>query len=280
VEPADEQRHAGQDSTRPHAALRARRDAPRSLIWTDRTAAWYRRAAERGDYAARVLEAIGPRLGPCRTALDVGAGCGALAVPLARRGLAVTALEPSPAMVRALRGWAAEAGLGNVTVVEAAWGEEPVAAHDLVLCAHVGNLLRPDSDFLREAGRVARRLVVLVRDLTTAQGGDKFFYRELYPALLGRPYDGPRGAEDTVAALRSLGLRPAVSEIEYRSDQPFADLDEACDFWMTYLGLSDAGSRAYLAGFLGERLVRVDGGWIAPFRKTAAVITWGGQPWR
>jgi hypothetical protein len=45
---------------------------------------------------------------------------------------------------------------------------------------------------------------------------------------------------------------------------------------MAYLGLSDAGSRAYLAGFLGERLVRREGGWIAPFRKTAAVITWGG----
>ena len=280
MKPADEQRHARQDSTRAGAALRLRRDAPRSLIWTDRTAAWYRRAAEGGDYAARVLEAVGPRLAPCRSVLDVGAGCGALAVPLARRGLAVTALEPSPAMARALRGWAAEAGLGGVTVVEAAWGEVPVPAHDLVLCAHVGNLLRADSDFLREAGRTARRLVVLVRDLTTARGGDKFFYRELYPTLLGRPYGGPSEAEDTVAALRSLGLRPEVSEIEYRSDQPFADLDEACDFWMTYLGLSDPGSRAYLAGFLGERLVSADGGWIAPFRKAAAVITWGGQPWR
>jgi SAM-dependent methyltransferase len=248
-------------------------------MWTDRTAAWYRRAAERGDYATRVLDAIGPRLEACRTALDVGAGCGALAIPLARRGLAVTALEPAPAMARALRRWAAEAGLGNVAVVEAAWGEVPVPAHDLVLCAHVGNLLRPGSDFLHEAGRVARRLVVLVRDLTSAQGADKFFYRELYPILLGRPYGSPSEADDTLAALRSLGIRPAVSEIEYRSDQPFVDLDEACDFWMTYLGLSDAGSRAYLADFLGERLVRGAGGWIAPFRKTAAVITWGGQPW-
>jgi hypothetical protein len=47
---------------------------------------------------------------------------------------------------------------------------------------------------------------------------------------------------------------------------------------MAYLGLSDPGSRAYLAAFLRERLVRRDGGWIAPFRKTAAVITWGGEP--
>lgn len=208
----------------------------------------------------------------------MGAGCGALAVPLARRLREVTALEPSPAMARELKRWAAEAGLGNLTVVEAAWGEAGMRPHDLVLCAHVGRLLRPDSVFLREVGRVARRLVVLVRDATASRGEDKFFFRELYPALLGRPYGRRDLAADTTTTLRALGLRPRVTEITYHSDQPFASLAEACDFWMTYLGLSDPGSRAYLAAFLAERLVRRDGGWIAPFRKTAAVITWGGEP--
>ena len=228
-----------------------------------------------------MLAAIGARLDTCRTALDVGAGCGALAIPLARRLRSVTALEPSPAMVRALRRWAAEAGLGNVVVVEAAWGDVPVPPHDLVLCAHVGDPLRADSDFLREAGRAARRLVVLVRDLTSARGGDKFFYRELYPALLGRPYASHCEADDLVGALRSLGVRPTVTEIEYRSDQPFADLDEACEFWMAYLGLSDSRARDYLTAFLRERLVRRGDEWVAPFQKRAAVIVWeGGEPWR
>jgi methyltransferase family protein len=253
----------------------------RSALWTDRTAAWYRRAAERGDYAARVLAAIGRRLDACRTALDVGAGCGALAIPLARHLRSVTALEPSPAMARALRGWAAEAGLGNVVVVEAAWGDVPVPPHDLVLCAHVGDLLRAGSAFLREGGRAARRLVVLVRDLTSARGGDKFFYRELYPALLGRPYPSHSEADDPVGALRSLGIHPVVTEIEYRSDQPFADLDEACEFWMTYLGLSGSRARDYLTAFLRERLVRRADEWVAPFQKRAAVIMWeGGGPSR
>ena len=60
VKPADEERHRAEDSTLPRPAGPARRDLPRSAIWTDQTAAWYRRAAERGDYAARVLEAVGP----------------------------------------------------------------------------------------------------------------------------------------------------------------------------------------------------------------------------
>lgn len=273
MKPADEERHAGQDSTAVPPG-RSGADALRSGFWTDRTAAWYRRAAERGDYAARVLEAVGPALDPCRTALDVGAGCGALAIPLARRLREVIALEPSPAMARGLRRWAAEAGLDNVTVMEAAWGEVPAPSADLVLCAHVGGLLRGDSPFLGEVETLARRLVVLVRDVAAGQGEDKFFFHELYPALLGRPYARRAEAEDALAALARRGIRPAVTEIAYRSDQPFADLGEACEFWMTYLGVSDATSRAYLASFLRERLVRRAGEWIAPFRRRAAVIAW------
>jgi hypothetical protein len=181
-------------------------------------------------------------------------------------------------MARGLRDWAVEAGLGNVRVIEAAWGEAPVLSHDLVVCAHVGSLLGAASPFLREVGRVARRLVVLVRDLTPARGEDKFFFRELYPALLGRPYTRRCEDDDIATALRALGIDPRVTEVTYRSDQPFADLAEACEFWMAYLGLSDSGSRAYLGAFLRERLVRRDGEWIAPFRKRVAVITWGGEP--
>ena len=255
---------------------------PRSEFWTDRTVAWYARAAERGDYAARVLEVLEPALADCTDALDVGAGCGALTLPLARRLEAVTALEPSPAMARALRAATAGAGLANVTVVEAAWGEAPVRPHDLVLCAHVGGLLKADSPFLRDAGTAARRWVALVRDFPGAQREDKFYFSELYPVLLGRPYEHRCDAEETLGALRQLGIRPSVTVIEYASDQPFGDLEEACDFWMTYLGLEGDGPRAYLRAFLKDRLVRRDGEWIAPFRKTAAVITWQptGQPTR
>ncbi len=236
--------------------------------------AWYERAVARGDYAARVIDVLDPILAECRDALDVGAGCGALALPLCRRLAAVTALEPTPAMTRALRAAAARAGLANVTVVESAWGEAPVGPHDLVLCAHVGGLLSGDSPFLSGGARVARRWVALVRDAQAAQREDKFFFSELYPALLGRPYVHRCDAEDTLAALGRLGIRPSVTVIEYASDQPFTDLEEACDFWMTYLELEGDGPRAYLRAFLRERLLRRGGEWVARFRKTAAVITW------
>ncbi|MBI2544240.1 MAG: hypothetical protein HYW16_03325 [Candidatus Rokubacteria bacterium] len=73
-------------------------------FWTERKVAWYRRALRRSDFAPKVLGAIAPLVEECETALDVGAGCGALAIPLARRLRRVTALEPAPAMAKAPRG--------------------------------------------------------------------------------------------------------------------------------------------------------------------------------
>ncbi len=254
--------------------------APARPFWTERKAAWYRRAVARSDFAAKVLAALEPLLEGCETALDVGAGCGALSVPLATRLRAVTALEPAPAMARALAEEAGARGLRNVTVVERAWGEAPVARHDLVLCSHVGDLLRRGSPFLREAPALARRGVALVRDLG-ASGDDKFFFKTLYPRLLGKPYGGPCRDEETVEALARLGVRPTVTPIEYRSDQPFDDLDEACDFWMEYLGLEGEPARGVLRDFLAGRLARDGDGWIAPYPKRAAVIWWrtgGGAP--
>jgi SAM-dependent methyltransferase len=243
-----------------------------SEFWTERKVAWYRRALARSDYAERVLGALAPLLARCRSALDVGAGCGALTLPLAERGLRVTAIEPSAAMAGALREEAAARRLDGVRVIEAAWGEAPVAPHDLVLCAHVGHLLRPDSAFLRESASVARQGIALVRDA----GGesDKFFFRELYPLLLGRPYIPGCDREATVQGLAARGVAPTVTMVTYRSDQPFADLEEACDFWEEYLGVGGDETRAFLRRFLAARLTREASGWVAPYPKQAAVIWW------
>lgn len=243
-----------------------------SDFWTARTVAWYEQANALSDYAARVLGAVAADIAGCRTALDVGAGFGALTLPLARRLRHVTALEPSPPMAAALRRAAARAGFGNITLVPARWGEAPVAPHDLVVCAHVGSLLRAESSFFQEVGAVATRAVVLVHD--AGGGDDKFFFQELYPALLGRPYERARDPDAPLRALAALGIAPRVALVEYRSDQPFTSLEEACDFWMTYMRLEGDDMRAFLRDFLMERLTRDGGGWRAPFRKRARVLSW------
>ena len=56
----------------------------------------------------------------------------------------------------------------------------------------------------------AAALVAFVRNLSGGPDVDKLFYRKLYPALLGRPYEHRCRGDDTVAGLERLGIRPAV----------------------------------------------------------------------
>jgi SAM-dependent methyltransferase len=241
-------------------------------FWTERKVAWYRRALAVSDVSEKVLGALAPLLAECETALDVGAGSGALAIPLAQRLRSVTALEPAPAMAKALAEEARARGLANITLVEAAWGDVTLAPHDLVVCSHVADLLKREASFLGEVSAWSRRGVALVRD--AGRSHDKFFFTELYPRLLGRPYGGPCEDEETTEGLARLGLGPTVTFVDYRSDQPFDDLEEACDFWMEYMGLESAAARDYLRGFLAERLHRHGQGWLTPYPKRAAVIWW------
>ncbi len=249
---------------------------PRRDFWTPRTVAWYERANERSDYAATIFGATADLLADGRTVLDVGAGFGALAVPLASRMSRVTALEPSIAMSEALERAAARRGLSNLTLIRAAWGSVTVESHDVVLCAHVGPLLRPGAAFLSEVSRSARVGVVLVRDMPGS--GDKFFFRELYPRLLGRPYERSDDYEDTLATLAALGIQARMTAVTYSSDQPFDDFEDACEFWMEYLGTADPKVRRFLDAWLPSRLRREGDHWIAPYEKQAAVLQWRVRP--
>src|SRR5262249_12157611 len=125
--------------------------------------------------------------------------------------------------------------LRNVSLVPSRWGEAAVGRHDLVVCAHVAPLVGAGSPCPRDVGEIAARAGVLVHD--AGGGDDKFFFGELYPVLLGRPYEHERDPDATLRALGELGVVPRVSLVEYRSDQPFTSLEEACDFWMAYMPL-------------------------------------------
>src|SRR5689334_9783267 len=68
-----------------------------------------------------VVNLIGEWLRPESTVLDVGGGAGRYALPLALRSKYVTVVDPSPSMLQALRESAADAGIENVSAVQAGW---------------------------------------------------------------------------------------------------------------------------------------------------------------
>jgi SAM-dependent methyltransferase len=109
--------------------------------------------------------------------LDLGAGTGHLAVPLAGRGHRVTAVEPARAMLAELKVWADGQKISIAAVnASAEHTGLPDGAFDLVLAADVLHWLDPELAG-REVARLLRSGGLLV--VIEAQLGDTPFMREL-----------------------------------------------------------------------------------------------------
>lgn len=99
--------------------------------------------------------------------LDIGAGAGRFALPLALRVREVVAIDPSPSMLDGLREGMARHGIENVAPVTGRWPlADPAAARDLgadvALIAHVGYDIEAIGPFLDAMEDAASRLCVAV----------------------------------------------------------------------------------------------------------------------
>jgi SAM-dependent methyltransferase len=124
--------------------------------WAERAESYH---ASRGRDSEPLLRVLEPWLGPRKTLIDVGAGTGRHAVPLAARLDWVTAVEPSDAM-RALI-----PPLENMTVIASSWEDAEVAPADLVICSHVLYAVAEPVPFIAKLEAAAKeRVFVFLRD--------------------------------------------------------------------------------------------------------------------
>jgi SAM-dependent methyltransferase len=162
---------------------------------------WLGRAEEyqasRGSDWEPLLSVMEPWLDPRKTAIDVGAGTGRHAVPLAQRLDWVTAVEPSEAM-RALI-----PPLDNLTVIASTWEDAEVAPADLVISSHVLYAVAEPVPFLQKMEACAReRVFVFIRDGPGAHEGEvrQPRFQDLYNLLR------QMGVSPDVAALGESGV--------------------------------------------------------------------------
>jgi SAM-dependent methyltransferase len=101
--------------------------------------------------------------------LDVGAGTGRLALPLARCVGHVTALDQAPATLEILRRRARGYGIENLTALEVDWETAEVEPHDVVLAAWSLYRLSDLRGALNKLVRATRRTLVIVAGDATDQ---------------------------------------------------------------------------------------------------------------
>lgn len=148
--------------------------------------------------------------------LDIGAGAGRYALPLALVVREVVALEPSPAMraqlVEALR----EAGISNVRVQGERWPSAQPPSVDVVLMANIGHDIEEIGPFLEAAERAARRLCLAVM----LEAPPPYAVDALWPQVHGEPRVSLPALPELLAVLEARGRRPEVRVVDAAPARP------------------------------------------------------------
>jgi hypothetical protein len=106
------------------------------------------------------LDALRALVQPGETWLDIGAGGGRYALPLALGAGTIVAIEPSPGMQAVLRDGMAQHGISNIEIVPSRWPMTPSPIGDVALMAHIGYDIEDIGPFLDAMEVSARRLCV------------------------------------------------------------------------------------------------------------------------
>lgn len=231
---------------------------PADDFWSSRASRFA--ARPRAAPEAALSTVLEPYLGPRKTLIDVGAGTGRFAAPLAERLDWVTAVEPSQSM-RDLIPHAP-----NMTVVGSGWVDAEVAPADLVICFHVLYTVADVVPFIEKLEQTCReRVFVGLRDSGHPHPADLY---------AGSRWTREPGLRDLFQLLRQLGVAPSVEMFSYHVSHRFQNLDEAaaeCRQTVGRLWDEDSG-RAWLRSELTRD---EDGSWVHPGADvTSGVVHW------
>jgi SAM-dependent methyltransferase len=224
-----------------------------------------------------VLDHLLPLARADDTWLDVGAGAGRYALPLALRVRRVIALDPSAGMLAALREQAAEHGIANVATIEGRWPPEaadgPPPTADAALIANLGYDVEAIGPFLDALEAAAARLcVAILADRQPSTPAHAF-----WPPVHGEERATLPALDDFLALLRARGREPREVRVP-RPARGFATRDDLVRWLRNQLFVAEGSPKdAVLARELDGRLVeRADGTFdlASHIAMATGIVTW------
>jgi SAM-dependent methyltransferase len=211
------------------------------------------------------------RLLPTDTVLDLGAGNGALTVPLSRKVKSVTALDNSPGMLKILRQRAREGNAANIRVLRRDWLNTEIGrdlpVHDVVVasrCLPMGDL-RVSLPKILKAGRRAWFIIWRVSDRQEPFAAAA--------AVLGKPYQPFPEYTLLAGLLYDLGIYANIEIYTTRMKRYFTSLDEAADEAVRGTSLT-ARERPRLRNYLQNVLTHECDGWSQDLPTRWALLWW------
>ena len=186
-----------------------------------------------------LLDRLASLVRPHHTRLDVGAGPGRLAFPLALRCKHVTAVEPSPAMAEAFREESAAHKINNVNLVESTWEDAQTQPADLVLCSHVIYTARSVDTFVQKLTDHAKERVLVILFEKPPQHRT---YR-LWPEIHDEERIPLPAGPELMEVLNEMGISYQVEDLPTPEFHGFQTSDEAWEQTRGMLFLTEGSEK-------------------------------------
>lgn len=208
--------------------------------------------------------------------LDIGAGPGTLALPLAPRVREVTAVEPGAGMVAIMREHAAKEGITNIACVQKLWEDVDIARdlkapYDCVVAS-----LSLTMHDIREA---------LAKMDAASSGSVHLFWfadmalwermaADLQVLLFKRPYyPGPK-ADCLFGVLYQMGIYPDVTMLPMAKEYRFSSRDDMLAFFRKRFGAKTPEQEKIVDGYISPKIRRQGDEVVISGDSTLAHITW------
>jgi SAM-dependent methyltransferase len=204
--------------------------------------------------------------------LDIGAGGGRYALPLALASREVIAIEPSDGMRQVLAAGMAEHRIHNVQVVDGRWPDDADGIQgDVALISHIGYDVEDIGPFLDAMESAARRLCLAVL-LSQAPPTEA---DRLWPAVHGVTRAALPSLPEFLTLLLARG-RLFELELVDRSPQTYAEPEQALTWLRQQLWTAPGSDKdRRLAEVARERLEARDGRYALAWEPVpVGIVTW------
>ncbi|GIW08869.1 MAG: hypothetical protein KatS3mg060_3674 [Dehalococcoidia bacterium] len=185
--------------------------------------------------------------------LDIGAGGGRYALPIALQAREVIALDPSDAMLEILREGMHTYGIRNIQIIH---GRFPISGleADVALICHVGYDIEAIGTFLAMMERSAPRRIAVLFERQPTSAADA-----LWPAVHGVPRATLPALREFLALLLARRVIPNVTVIEVPGPS-YESPERAIDFARRQTWVRPGSEKdAILQRIVSERLLERDG---------------------
>lgn len=169
-----------------------------------------------------LLDILKQQVKPHHVVMDVGAGAGRYALPLAMICRELIAVEPSSAMVDALREQAASEGLSNISVIHSSWQDAAAPTADLAICCHVVYTITNIDVFLDKLTSHAGKVILVLYD-SPPQAQLQRVWQEVHGEDRLRLPSLPELRE----VLDEMGIDAQIQPILVRPSRGYPDMESA-----------------------------------------------------